>query len=168
MYADDTNLIFSASDTASLEYQINDELKQLNQWLVANKLTLHVSKTELMLITTRQKRTFIDDTLNVNICGQHVNQVKSVKMLGLPNWSNPLSWTKNIEHFYKKVAPVLGLLKRVRDFVGQDILISIYNTLILPHLEYVCVVWDGLDKGLTIKLQTLQNRAARITTRYIV
>ena len=44
-------------------------------------------------------------------------------------------------------------------------LISIYNALILPHLEYACVVWDGLDKGLAIKLQRPQNRAARIITR---
>ena len=44
MYADDTTLTFCASDTNSLESQINSELKQLNQWLVANKLTLNVSK----------------------------------------------------------------------------------------------------------------------------
>ena len=76
MYADDTTLSFCASDTNRLESQVNSELKQLlqlNQWLVANKLTLSVSKTELMLITTRQKSTFIDDTLNVNICGKPVN-----------------------------------------------------------------------------------------------
>ena len=103
MYADGTTLAFCASDTNSLESQINSELKQLNQWLVANKLTLNVSKTELMLITTRQKRTFIDDTLNVNICGQPVNQVMSVNMLGL-QLERSLSWTKHIEHIYKKVA----------------------------------------------------------------
>ena len=76
MYADDTTLSFCANDTNRLESQVNSELKQLlqlNQWLVANKLTLSVSKTELMLITTRQKSTFIDDTLNVNICGKPVN-----------------------------------------------------------------------------------------------
>ena len=49
--------------------------------------------------------------------------------------------------------------------MGQDILVSIDNVLILLHLEYACVVWDGLDNGLAIKLQTLQNRAARIITR---
>ena len=61
--------------------------------------------------------------------------------------------------------PALGLLKRVRNFIGQDTLVSIHNALILPHLEYVFVVWGGLDKGLAIKLQRLQNQAARITTR---
>ena len=97
IYAHDTTLTFTAGDTTSLEFQINNELKQVNQWLVANKLTLNVSKTELMLITTRQKRRFIDDTLNVNIYGQPVNQVKSVKMLGVQG-EIPLSWTKHIEH----------------------------------------------------------------------
>ena len=105
MYADDTTLTFSASNTAILEPQINQELKQLNQWLVANKLT-------------RQKRTFIDITVNVStcICGQPVNQVifKSEKMLGL-QLKQSLSWTKHIEHIYKKVAPALCLLMRVRD-----------------------------------------------------
>ena len=105
------------------------------------------------MLITRQKRTFIDDTLNVIICGQPVNQVMSVKMLGL-ELEQSLSWTKHIEHIYK-VTPALGLLKRVRDFVGRDTLVSIYNAFILPHLEYACVVWDGLDKGLAIKLQRL-------------
>ena len=85
-------------------------------------------------------------------------------MLGL-QLEQSLSWTKHIEHIYKKVAPALGLLKRVRDFVDRDTPVSIYNALILPHLEYACVVWDGLDKGIAIKRQRLQNRAARIITR---
>ena len=41
-------------------------------------------KIELMLFTTKQKRTFIDDTPNVNVCGQPINQVKGVKMSGQP------------------------------------------------------------------------------------
>ena len=59
MYADDTTVTFSADDTASLELQINKELECLNKWLVVNKLSLNVSKTEFMLVTTRQKRAYI-------------------------------------------------------------------------------------------------------------
>ena len=44
-------------------------------------------------------------------------------------------------------------------------LVIIYKALIQPHLEYGCIVWDGLDKGLILKLQRLQNCAARIITR---
>ena len=39
-----------------------------------------------------------------------------------------------------------------------------YENLILPHLDYGCVVWDGLDKNLSTRVQKLQNRTARIMT----
>ena len=58
MYADDTSLTVSASDTASPEMQINQVLKCVNEWLLAKTLTLNVTKTEFMLMTTRQKLTF--------------------------------------------------------------------------------------------------------------
>ena len=83
MYADDTTLTFSASNTASLKEQINNELKRLNQWLIANKLTLNVSKIEIMVITTRQKRTYINDTLNIKSDHRPIHQAKGVKMLGV-------------------------------------------------------------------------------------
>ena len=50
MYADDTNVTFAASDMLGLETQINTELKSINLWLRANKLTLNVAKTEFMVL----------------------------------------------------------------------------------------------------------------------
>ena len=55
MYADDTNVTFAASDMLGLETQINTELKSINFWLKANKLSLNVAKTEFMVISSRQK-----------------------------------------------------------------------------------------------------------------
>ena len=132
IYADDTTLTFSAINTASLKEQINNELKRLNQWLIANKLTLNVSKTEIMVITTRQKRTYINDTLNIKIDHRPVHQAKSVKMLGV-QIEQTLSWSNHIEHIYKKVCPALGLLKRVRDYADHDTLINIYTVMPLSY-----------------------------------
>ena len=160
-----TSLAVSASDTVSIETPINQELKCLNKWLLANKLTLNVTKTEFMLITTRQKLTFIESNLNINIESQPIRQVKSVKTLGLHLQEN-LSWTKHTDHISKKVGPALGLLKRIRDLVNFDALLIISKALIQPHLDYGCVVWDGTDKSLAITLQKLQNGAARIITRF--
>ena len=55
MYADDTNVTFAASDMLGLGTQINTELKSINLWLKANKLSLNVAKTEFMVISSRQK-----------------------------------------------------------------------------------------------------------------
>ena len=46
MYADDTNVTFAASNMTDLDTQINSELKSINLWLRANKLSLNVAKTK--------------------------------------------------------------------------------------------------------------------------
>ena len=42
------------------------------------------------------------------------------------------------------------------------VLVKVYNSLIQPHFDYCNVVWENCNKGLSEKLQRLQNRAARI------
>ena len=43
--------------------------------------------------------------------------------------------------------------------------VQVYSALIQPHFDYCCSVWDELGDTLAIKLQKLQNRAARVITR---
>ena len=43
-----------------------------------------------------------------------------------------------------------------------NVLVNVYNSLIQPHFDYCNVVWGNCNKGLSEKLQRLQNRAARI------
>ena len=58
-YADDTSLTCAAENLTSLELKLNSELSHVKDWLVANKLTLNVTKTKFMLVTTRQKLPFL-------------------------------------------------------------------------------------------------------------
>ena len=50
MYADDTNLTFASNNVDDIDYKLNQDLDNVNKWLIANKLTLNQSKTEFMLI----------------------------------------------------------------------------------------------------------------------
>ena len=50
MYADDTSISFVAPTNYDLEIMINAELAKVNSWLKANKLSLNVAKTDLMII----------------------------------------------------------------------------------------------------------------------
>ena len=51
MYADDTNVTFSAATIPDVESQINSDLKYIDRWLKANNLNLNVAKTEFMVIS---------------------------------------------------------------------------------------------------------------------
>ena len=165
MYADDTNVTFAASDMPGLETQINTELKSINLWLRANKLSLNVAKTEFMVISSRQKLQSLNDkTININVEGVKINQTGHSKALGL-NIDENLSWKEHIHAISKKVASSIGALKRVRPFISMHTAIRIYKGLIEPHFDYCSVVWDGLSQQLSVNLQKLQNRAARVITK---
>ena len=75
-----------------------------------------------------------------------------------------LTWNVHIEHISKTIASGIGILKRSRSFVPFETLLCIYNALVQPHFDYCSVVWGNCNKSLSIKLQKLQNRAARILT----
>ena len=55
MYADDTNLTFASNNIDDINYHLNHDLANVNKWLIANRLTLNQSKTEFMLIGSRQR-----------------------------------------------------------------------------------------------------------------
>ena len=56
------------------------------------------------------------------------------------------------------------MLRRMKPFVPRSILVTIYKSLILPYLDYYCLVWDNCSNYLLDNLQKIQNRAARIIT----
>ena len=55
MFADDTNLTLSVKTLTEIKLALAPELNNLSCWLKANKLSLNVAKTELMIIGSRQR-----------------------------------------------------------------------------------------------------------------
>ena len=64
----------------------------------------------------------------------------------------------------QKIGSGVSVIKRLRDFVPRETLLTVYNSLIQPHFDYCSVLWVCCSKGLSQKLQKLQDRAARIIT----
>ena len=75
MYADDTNLSFASDSIDTIEHKMNHDLANINEWLIANKLTLNKSKTEFMLIGSRQKLQTFDKSPSLVIDGTPLNRV---------------------------------------------------------------------------------------------
>ena len=55
MYTDDTSITFAGSDVDEMNNCINFYLERIHEWLVANKLTLNMTKTEFLLIGSKQR-----------------------------------------------------------------------------------------------------------------
>ncbi len=67
MFADDTSVSYAADSVDELQNVLNSELKSLHNWLIANRLSLNIAKTEFMTIGSRQKIRAIDDEIIIKI-----------------------------------------------------------------------------------------------------
>ena len=56
LFADDTNLLCANRDINSPERVVNAELSKVQEWLVANKLTLNAKKSNFVIFHPYQKR----------------------------------------------------------------------------------------------------------------
>ena len=97
MYADDTNISFQSSNLTDLEEIMNTELSSLNTWLNANRLSLNITKTEFMVIGSRQ-RLMYHDVNNLNICvdNTQIKRVQYTNSLGVTIDEN-LTWKNHID-----------------------------------------------------------------------
>ena len=73
-----------------------------------------------------------------------------------------LTWEKHIDKICAKVGAGIGVMRRMRPFIPLETLKLIYNA--LAHFDYCSPLWDKCGGGLKDKLQSLQNRAARVIT----
>ena len=75
MFVDDTNLTLSAKTLTELKLALAPELNNLSCWLKANKLSLDVAKTELMIIGSRQRLSVQCDDVEIRIDDQIIERV---------------------------------------------------------------------------------------------
>ena len=139
------------------------DLSNLKQWLDSNRLSLNVLKTKCMFTGTRLQIALLPSEPHISLDGYSNERQNTYKCLGV-QVDERLSWEADISEVVSKVAKVLAALRRLRPICPQSTLVTIYKSLILPHLNYCGAVWGCIGNGLNQKLEKLQNRAALIVT----
>ena len=156
IFADDTNLFCLGDDLSVLVNTVNIELKKLESWFKVNKLSLNVSKSNYMLFGNKKS-----DNYNVQLSGINLEKVVVTKFLGVLI-DYQLNWNKHIQNVRFKVSKVVGIMYKIRHKVDSNILLMIYNSLILPYLTYCIDIWGNTYKSRIRDLILLQKRAVRI------
>lgn len=166
MFADDTNITCRGESPADIESKINIDLDNVHNWLTANKLTLNREKTEYMIVGSRQRLKKMSNNTHIQIVigDQTIEQVHKKKVLGVII-DDQLRWQEHNDAQCKKISKNIALLRRAKNFVTQDALLTMYNSLVLPHFTYCSTVWNnGNNVSQVNKLYKLQKRAARVIT----
>ena len=61
-----------------------------------------------------------------------------------------MTWNKHINHISMKIARSIGILYRLKNVYPESVLITIYNTLILPYF-HCCLLLGGGGVGSVVK-----------------
>ena len=165
LYADDSTLLVSGKHPTDIQKSLSNELNSVRGWLEENKLSIHLGKTESILIASkiRLART---DSLQI-YCGNVAIESKSkITYLGL-TFDSDMSFSSMGNSVIKKVNAKLKFLYRKRDFFGANERKLLCSALVNPHFEYACNAWyRSVNAKVKNKLQTAQNKMIRYLLNY--
>ena len=160
LYADDSALIVSGKDPKVISETLSKELESCRQWLIDNKLSLHLGKTESILFGSKRKLRKVND-FNVTCNGKNIDRSSSVKYLGLP-LDQCLSGVSIVQNILSKSNSRLKFLYRQAKVLSSDSRKTLCSALIQPHFDYACSAWfSALPKNHKNKLQIIQNKMVR-------
>lgn len=138
LFADDTSIFMSHKDINTLQDKLNAELVHVSDWLIANKLSLNVKKSNALLFRT--KNCSSNNQINLEINGSPIVEKDHAKYLGLLI-DHKLTFEYHIEHINTKMIKGNALLAKLRHYVPDTVLKNFYNAQIQPHLDYGALVW---------------------------
>ena len=160
IYADDTTLsstlsIFKDQNNNEVNsLNINRELNNINIWLKVNKLSLNINKTKFMLFYTPQKQVAIP---SLEIDAVKLDCVDEFNFLGLV-LDKHMNWNKHLQKVSSKVSQIVGIMSKIKTYLPKETLLTIYNSLILPHINYCLLAWGHKFD----RLAGVQKKAVRL------
>ena len=138
-YADDTNLILSATIYDDLIEKGNTELKNISDWVNCNKLSLNDTKTHAIMfrtintsIPTNPPKLFLGD--------KEVKFVDSTKFLGV-TFTKHLSWKLHMTDIKKKLRKNLGACRKIKSQLGKTAMLSLYYSMMESHIRTGITSW---------------------------
>ena len=99
-FADDTNLFFLTNSIKKLNKLIDIDLKNLSDWLNANKISLNVKKTETITFKSRRKK--YEGVIKLKLNWQRLHSSNNVKYCGIKIDEN-LNWKHHVNNTSTKL-----------------------------------------------------------------
>ena len=161
-FADDTSLYapYTTKDLHTTQLTLQRDLDAIHEYGREWFITFNAAKT----VQQNFSHTSQHQPPTLHFGGETIPSQDCHKHLGLL-FSTDLRFHQHINEICKKVTRSLSPLYPIAQYLPRPILDEIYKIYIRPHFDYCDTIYDG---HITIhdatRLETLQNRAARLTT----
>ena len=160
LFADDTIVSNTNPNIDVLINSTNRELLKLNDWTLANKLTVHAGKTKLLIVSNRIHS---QRNLSINLLDNVISPVDHCKYLGL-RLDNKMTFKNHIGYVISKISRYTGILYKIRDNLPMKTRLDYYYAYIYPYLSYNTLIWGCAYNNNLQPLIIQQKRALRTIT----
>ena len=163
-YADDTQVLVTGHkrDIACIIQRLELALCTLFQWFTQNQMKVNSSKTQLIVLGTRQ---MVQDLpkISINVNGVTVEEVPRVKNLGIV-MDRCLSFEPHINQLVAKCTGLLIGLSHARHRLPRDVLPALVNGIVISLIRYGIVVYGNSTAQSVTRIQKLLNFCARVVS----
>ena len=135
LFANDTSIFNSHSNPNSLESVLSDKLQNVNVRLKRNRLLVNKKNTSYVIFKLRQKK--VNSNIPLSFGGK---PLKRSKFLGV-YIDDHLTWKHNLGYVCKQIVKSIGITFRSRFFPSSTTKLTLYDTLIYPHIVYCNSAW---------------------------
>ena len=128
--------------------KLNLELTKVADWLKLKKLSINIKNSNSWYFICLKKQVNIP---NIEIENIKIEFADEFNFLGLTIHKH-LKWDSHINKIASKFFNIIEIMYRLKHMVPSEILLTIYNGLIKPHILYGLKCW-GFNQEMILKLQ---------------
>lgn len=140
LYADDTNIIVSDDDLATVINRAEDAFESVTSWCGDNSLKLNIAKTNFIFFhSDRSRRSF---PLSVRILDNDITTSESIKFLGV-HVDVTLKWRQHVDYLNGRLLSVLYSINVLKHQVSLYVLKIIYSANFESLLSYGIIFWGN-------------------------
>ena len=164
LFADDLQLLVQCppSFLNNAIAHINEDSRGIINWADDHGLKINASKTKAIVFGSDTNLKWIRSKVwdNIIIDDEVIQFSDKIKNLGV-HMTSDMRWNTHISNISSKIHKVLHKLRARAWLFPKDIKIMLVSSLVLPHIDYACLVYNDIPAYLNLKVQRLMNAGIR-------
>ena len=154
MFADDTKVFRVIKDKILDKSSLQEDINAMLQWSKDWLMEFNVEKCSTVTFGNGQQNIY-------TLADIPLESVNCQRDVGIQIPRN-LKFEEQCAAVINKANSVLGQIKRAFNTRDQNIILSAYQTYVLPHLDYCCQIWSPGTQKWIQKIEQVQKRALRM------
>ena len=165
-YADDSQLYLAFEPTTDEQpgalVRIETCVREIDSWMVSNKLKLNGDKTDLLVINARHRPCPLID--HIDVSNFKIKPSDTASNIGV-TFDRHMSLDQHVTNICKTCFFHLRKIAKIRDYLSTADTETLVHSLITSKLDSCNSLLYGLPKLMIDRLQNVQNSAARLIAR---